>query len=102
MLIDKLRFLICLGCSKPGYYGMHCSYPCHQNCQESRCNIVDGTCLGCVDGYTGPTCKEGISLDSKSYMYNTRPNQKVAYRTVLRHILRTVTDIAVILFVERV
>lgn len=46
--------------------------------------------------------KNVISLDSKSYMYNTRPNQKVAYRTVLRHILRTVTDIAVILFVERV
>ncbi|XP_052692253.1 multiple epidermal growth factor-like domains protein 10 [Crassostrea angulata] len=46
------------GCSKPGYYGMHCSYPCHQKCQESRCNIVDGTCIGCVDGYTGPTCKE--------------------------------------------
>lgn len=46
--------------------------------------------------------KKVISLDSKSYMYNTRPNQKVAYRTVLCHILRTVTDIAVILFVERV
>lgn len=58
MPIEKFRFLICLGCSKPGYYGMHCSYPCPKNCQESRCNIVDGTCLGCVDGYTGPTCIE--------------------------------------------
>lgn len=46
------------GCSTPGHYGMHCSYPCPQNCQDSHCNIVDGTCLGCVDGYMGQTCNE--------------------------------------------
>lgn len=46
--------------------------------------------------------KKVISLDSKSYMFNSTPNQKVAYRTVLRHMLRPVTDIAVIFFVERV
>uniref|UniRef100_K1PR81 protein-tyrosine-phosphatase n=1 Tax=Magallana gigas TaxID=29159 RepID=K1PR81_MAGGI len=44
------------GCPIPGYYGEDCSLPCPQNCQEGRCNIVDGTCLGCVSGYTGPTC----------------------------------------------
>ncbi|XP_034321090.2 receptor-type tyrosine-protein phosphatase epsilon [Magallana gigas] len=44
------------GCPTPGYYGLDCSLPCPRNCQEGRCNIVDGSCLGCVPGYTGPTC----------------------------------------------
>ncbi|XP_065924911.1 receptor-type tyrosine-protein phosphatase alpha-like [Magallana gigas] len=46
------------GCPVTGYYGKNCSLPCPQNCQENHCKIVDGTCLGCVDGYTGPTCNE--------------------------------------------
>nr|XP_034310069.1 uncharacterized protein LOC105317761 isoform X3 [Crassostrea gigas] len=44
------------GCPTPGYYGEDCSLPCPQKCQEGRCNIVDGTCLGCIPGYTGPAC----------------------------------------------
>uniref|UniRef100_A0A8W8L4G1 Multiple epidermal growth factor-like domains 10 n=1 Tax=Magallana gigas TaxID=29159 RepID=A0A8W8L4G1_MAGGI len=44
------------GCPTPGYYGEDCSLPCPQNCQEGRCNIVDGTCLGCIPGYTGTAC----------------------------------------------
>lgn len=103
MLIDKFIFLICLGCSKPGYYGMHCSYPCPKTCQESCCNIVDGTCLGCVDGYTGPTCKEGNIIRIKIiHLQNKAKPETYICRTVLRHILRTVLDIAVISFVERV
>lgn len=47
------------GCPTLGYYGEDCSLPCPQNCQENHCKIVDGTCLGCVDGYKGPTCNEG-------------------------------------------
>ncbi|XP_065925642.1 scavenger receptor class F member 2 isoform X2 [Magallana gigas] len=46
------------GCPIPGYYGEDCSLPCPQNCQEGHCHIVDGTCLGCVPGYKGPTCNE--------------------------------------------
>uniref|UniRef100_A0A8W8P2M7 Scavenger receptor class F member 2 n=1 Tax=Magallana gigas TaxID=29159 RepID=A0A8W8P2M7_MAGGI len=46
------------GCPIPGYYGEDCSLPCPQNCQESHCHIVDGSCLGCVPGYKGPTCNE--------------------------------------------
>uniref|UniRef100_A0A8W8NSY8 EGF-like domain-containing protein n=1 Tax=Magallana gigas TaxID=29159 RepID=A0A8W8NSY8_MAGGI len=42
----------------PGYYGEDCSLPCPQNCQEGHCHIVDGSCLGCVPGYKGPTCNE--------------------------------------------
>eukprot|EP00105_Crassostrea_gigas_P046077 XP_019930225.1 PREDICTED: multiple epidermal growth factor-like domains protein 10 [Crassostrea gigas] len=46
------------GCPIPGYYGEDCSLSCPQNCQEGHCHIVDGTCLGCVPGYKGPTCNE--------------------------------------------
>nr|XP_022307981.1 laminin subunit alpha-5-like [Crassostrea virginica] len=46
------------GCRTSGYYGENCSIPCHQNCQGSHCDIVTGACLGCVVGYTGPTCDE--------------------------------------------
>lgn len=48
------------GCPTLGYYGEDCSLPCPQNCQESNCNIVDGTCLGCNDGYRGATCDKSI------------------------------------------
>ncbi|XP_061170684.1 cell death abnormality protein 1-like [Saccostrea echinata] len=46
------------GCSSSGVYGSNCSIPCPINCQEQRCNIVNGTCLGCVPGYVGQTCKD--------------------------------------------
>lgn len=42
------------------YYGDNCSTPCHQNCLDGRCDIVDGTCLGCVPGYTGSMCDKVV------------------------------------------
>nr|XP_022309660.1 multiple epidermal growth factor-like domains protein 10 isoform X2 [Crassostrea virginica] len=44
------------GCHTQGRYGENCSIPCPQNCQEGRCDIVEGTCLGCINGYHGPRC----------------------------------------------
>ncbi|XP_052694338.1 uncharacterized protein LOC128172592 [Crassostrea angulata] len=59
------------GCPVTGYYGEDCSLRCPQNCQEGHCHIVDGTCLGCVPGYTGARCdtectnnKYGLECDS--------------------------------------
>ncbi|XP_061192790.1 scavenger receptor class F member 2-like [Saccostrea echinata] len=46
------------GCPTAGFYGENCTLPCPQNCQERHCNIVDGTCLGCVSGYKGPRCEK--------------------------------------------
>ncbi|XP_022309666.2 uncharacterized protein LOC111115276 [Crassostrea virginica] len=46
------------GCPTQGVYGANCSIPCPHNCQEGRCSIKEGTCLGCVVGYTGHTCEE--------------------------------------------
>lgn len=52
-------FCLYTGCPTPGYYGEYCSLPCPHNCQEDYCHIVDGTCLGCVPGYTGSKCDIG-------------------------------------------
>lgn len=46
------------GCPEPGYYGEDCSLRCPHNCQDNHCDIVNGTCMGCVPGYKGPTCNE--------------------------------------------
>lgn len=60
------------GCPNASYYGDNCSTPCHQNCLEGRCDVVDGTCLGCILGYTGPTCDIGWNtLFNKENTENT-------------------------------
>lgn len=41
------------GCSSLGVYGDHCDKHCPQNCQERRCNIISGKCLGCLPGWVG-------------------------------------------------
>lgn len=46
------------GCREPGYFGDKCSLTCPTNCQEKRCNISTGHCLGCLPGYKGTSCKD--------------------------------------------
>eukprot|EP00105_Crassostrea_gigas_P046603 XP_019930751.1 PREDICTED: uncharacterized protein LOC105347965 [Crassostrea gigas] len=46
------------GCLTLGYYGENCSTPCPENCKGGDCNIVDGTCISCVQGYKGSMCNE--------------------------------------------
>ncbi|XP_061180689.1 receptor-type tyrosine-protein phosphatase T-like [Saccostrea echinata] len=46
------------GCPTSDVYGENCDLPCPQNCQEGHCNIVVGSCLGCVAGYKGPRCEQ--------------------------------------------
>nr|XP_022306912.1 receptor-type tyrosine-protein phosphatase T-like [Crassostrea virginica] len=53
---NELCELEVIGCPTPGYYGESCSLPCPQNCQEDRCHITEGSCLGCVPGYIGDKC----------------------------------------------
>ncbi|XP_078322063.1 uncharacterized protein LOC144621909 [Crassostrea virginica] len=31
-------------------------FKCQQNCQDRRCHITNGTCLGCLPGYYGEYC----------------------------------------------
>ena len=47
------------GCPTPGRYGADCSLPCPENCKSGFCDIVEGSCLGCIDGYTGTLCDKG-------------------------------------------
>ncbi|XP_056017439.1 multiple epidermal growth factor-like domains protein 6 [Ostrea edulis] len=46
------------GCEESGVYGYNCDLPCPYNCQESRCDIVNGTCLGCTAGWVGEFCNK--------------------------------------------
>ncbi|XP_061170685.1 multiple epidermal growth factor-like domains protein 6 [Saccostrea echinata] len=45
------------GCVEEGFYGSNCSIHCPINCQNQRCNIVNGACLGCFPGYVGEMCE---------------------------------------------
>ena len=38
---------------------MNCSIQCPQSCQEGRCHITKGTCLGCKPGYKAHECHQG-------------------------------------------
>ncbi|XP_061170708.1 receptor-type tyrosine-protein phosphatase epsilon-like [Saccostrea echinata] len=39
------------------FYGMNCEKMCSLNCENQRCNIINGTCLRCRPGWTGMLCK---------------------------------------------
>nr|XP_022306729.1 receptor-type tyrosine-protein phosphatase T-like isoform X1 [Crassostrea virginica] len=64
------------GCPIQGFYGESCSIPCPRNCQEGHCHILKGTCLGCDDGLTGPTCETNQTQsnvpDDKNEQKHTR------------------------------
>lgn len=55
-----LLFIQRKGCSKSDVYGNSCNKSCPENCQMRRCDIVNGTCLGCVPGWTGAYCNNGL------------------------------------------
>ncbi|XP_056017463.1 multiple epidermal growth factor-like domains protein 11 [Ostrea edulis] len=47
------------GCEESDVFGYNCDLPCPINCQESRCDIVNGTCLvGCTAGWVGYFCNK--------------------------------------------
>ncbi|XP_022312237.2 uncharacterized protein LOC111117411 [Crassostrea virginica] len=48
------------GCGQCGYFGSNCTSVCPATCQERRCDINTGTCLGCLPGYHGPRCNQSI------------------------------------------
>ncbi|XP_062571185.1 multiple epidermal growth factor-like domains protein 10, partial [Saccostrea cucullata] len=46
------------GCPSFVIYGENCTFPCPQICREGSCNIVDGTCFGCIAGHRGSRCEK--------------------------------------------
>lgn len=67
------------GCPDSSHYGENCSTPCHQNCLEGRCDVVDGSCLGCIPGYTGSTCDTGCNKYFKKVLSGTHPFMRKIY-----------------------
>ncbi|XP_061185153.1 receptor-type tyrosine-protein phosphatase epsilon-like [Saccostrea echinata] len=49
------------GCASSDVYGNQCNKNCSENCQEKKCNIVNGSCLGCIPGWTGDMCTKECS-----------------------------------------
>ena len=53
-------FIQRIGCSKRGVYGNSCNESCPENCQEQRCDIINGSCLGCTPGWIDEYCNKGL------------------------------------------
>uniref|UniRef100_K1RQK0 Multiple epidermal growth factor-like domains 10 n=1 Tax=Magallana gigas TaxID=29159 RepID=K1RQK0_MAGGI len=58
-IISELCEVTVTDCSDLGVYGSNCNIPCPDNCQERRCDIVNGTCFGCTPGWVGEYCTTG-------------------------------------------
>ncbi|XP_062571500.1 multiple epidermal growth factor-like domains protein 10 [Saccostrea cucullata] len=52
------------GCPSFDIYGENCTFPCPQTCREERCNIVDGTCFGCIAGQKGSRCEQCTDIQA--------------------------------------
>ncbi|XP_061165859.1 uncharacterized protein LOC133174779 [Saccostrea echinata] len=59
---SQLCEVIVQGCERDDAYGNLCNETCPTNCQERRCYITNGTCSGCIDGWTGEKCLDGNIL----------------------------------------
>ncbi|XP_061196029.1 multiple epidermal growth factor-like domains protein 10 [Saccostrea echinata] len=62
IVITELCEVIVMGCHKGGFYGQSCDLICPHHCQERRCNIIKGTCLGCTAGWIGDFCNEACAF----------------------------------------
>lgn len=60
MILSALIHVICKkGCSSSDVYGENCDKVCTDNCQERRCDIINGTCSSCTPGWLGVHCDKG-------------------------------------------
>lgn len=56
LVIIFLNVSFNLGCSKVGVYGTLCNQQCPTYCRDNKCNILNGSCYGCLTGWMGVTC----------------------------------------------
>jgi hypothetical protein len=57
------------GCNETGYYGEMCDQQCPDGCQEQRCDVITGYCLGCLPGYQGLRCSKGVCINNCVAIY---------------------------------
>ncbi|XP_062600475.1 uncharacterized protein LOC134262101, partial [Saccostrea cucullata] len=57
-IITELCEVNVMGCENDGFYGQNCDLTCPLHCQEGRCHIINGTCLGCAAGWIGDFCNQ--------------------------------------------
>lgn len=50
--------LILIGCD--GSFGNNCTHLCPTNCRGTLCDANTGQCFGCVPGYEGQLCTQGL------------------------------------------
>ncbi|XP_062567736.1 multiple epidermal growth factor-like domains protein 10 [Saccostrea cucullata] len=58
MVITELCEVMVYGCENSAVYGSNCNTSCPSKCQEQRCDLINGTCLGCVLGWKGDFCDQ--------------------------------------------
>ncbi|XP_062599879.1 multiple epidermal growth factor-like domains protein 10 [Saccostrea cucullata] len=57
LIFTELCEVIVRGCAYQGTYGEACERNCPEHCQQNKCDILNGTCLGCVPGWMGKYCR---------------------------------------------
>ncbi|XP_062607535.1 multiple epidermal growth factor-like domains protein 10 [Saccostrea cucullata] len=63
LIITELCEVVVEGC-KRGTYGKLCKNNCSEHCQGETCDIINGTCLGCMPGWTGQFCQKSCERGS--------------------------------------
>ncbi|XP_062568364.1 multiple epidermal growth factor-like domains protein 10 [Saccostrea cucullata] len=56
--LTELCDVVVRGCYRTGVYGYSCDINCPTKCQGRRCDIVNGNCLGCTEGWSGSKCNQ--------------------------------------------
>ncbi|XP_062573675.1 multiple epidermal growth factor-like domains protein 10 [Saccostrea cucullata] len=60
-IVNELCEVNVKGCFNSNVYGSECNISCPENCRESRCHIVNGTCFNCKAGWIEDTCNKPCS-----------------------------------------
>ncbi|XP_062618451.1 receptor-type tyrosine-protein phosphatase epsilon-like, partial [Saccostrea cucullata] len=69
LIVTELCEVVVKGCNR-GTYGILCNKNCSKHCEDNKCDIINGTCLGCMPGWTGQFCQ--TPCDSGSYGKNCK------------------------------